>query len=395
MSAKKEGFDYFPFSVDLLDDEKLDILREEYGVVVNDVYISLLCLLYKKKGYYIPYETEAEKKDCVWFIYKRVRGGRYPVQQNAIPAVIESLVSQGLFSGRYFPKIITSERAQRTYYSATVERKADSLDINPEYWLLSKEDMEKLSKKHPYYLSCTHFSKSTDLDCKSTDLDCKSTDLPLKESKGNKSKYIPPNPLKEGGGISEDWKERFFNRFTLFERKNYKDDGVNYELLYQEFEKSAMLQKMFSFPKVIKLYENIVNGDFRDKDKPLLMSPTVQAANDRADRERFYAQRKQRAQAQADKALERAMRDSAFKQATHKLKWMQAELARAELNGDNDKLQELTRQQAILYNVRAGALKALGLTEEDLRPRWHCDKCEDSGFLKSGVACSCYEVGRQ
>lgn len=185
MSAKKEGLDYFPFSVDLLEDETLDILREDYGVVVNDVYISLLCLLYKKKGYYVPYETEKEKKDCVWFIYKRVRGGRYPVQQNAIPAVIESLVSQGLFSGRYFPKIITSERAQRTYYSATVERKADSLDIKPEYWLLSIEDMEKLSKKHPYYLSCTQISKSDDLKPKSDEMQPKSDEIPLKESKGN------------------------------------------------------------------------------------------------------------------------------------------------------------------------------------------------------------------
>ena len=185
MSAKKEGLDYFPFSVDLLEDETLDILREDYGVVVNDVYISLLCLLYKKKGYYVPYETEKEKKDCVWFIYKRVRGGRYPVQQNAIPAVIESLVSHGLFSGRYFPKIITSERAQRTYYSATVERKADSLDIKPEYWLLSIEDMEKLSKKHPYYLSCTQISNSTETQSNSTE-------MTVNERKGNNVlTYIP------------------------------------------------------------------------------------------------------------------------------------------------------------------------------------------------------------
>ena len=200
MSAKKEGLDYFPFSVDLLEDETLDILREDYGVVVNDVYISLLCLLYKKKGYYVPYETEKEKKDCVWFIYKRVRGGRYPVQQNSIPKVIESLVSQGLFSGRYFPKIITSERAQRTYYSATVDRKADSLNIKPEYWLLSIEDMEKLSKKHPYYLSCTQISKSDETQFKSDDLTTKESKV--KESKYNNT-HIPPISPK---GEWEDYK---------------------------------------------------------------------------------------------------------------------------------------------------------------------------------------------
>ena len=346
-------------------------------------------LLYKKKGYYIPYETEVEKKDCIWYIYKHVRGGKYSIKQNAIPAVIESLVSQGLFSGRYFPKIITSERAQRTYYSATVERKADSLNINQEYWLLSKADMEKLSKKHPYYLSCTHFSKSTDLDCKSTDLDCKSTDLSLKESKVKESKYITPNPLQGGG--SDVWKDRFFERYPVFEKKNYHDDGVDYEVLYREFEQSSTLQKMWSFPKVVKLYQQIANGDFRDKQQPAYVAPAVKAANDRADREQFYARRKNKAQAQADKALEKAMRNSEFKQATHRLSWMELELARAEVAGDRDKLQDLMRKKEILRNVRVSALKAVGLTEEDILPKWHCNKCSDTGYLPNGTACDCYK----
>ncbi len=152
MPAPKQGLDWFPFDVDLLDDEALDFLREQYGVVVNDIYVALLTLLYRKKGYYVPYETKKEKEDCVWYIYKRVRGGKYPVQQDAIPTVIEACVARQLFSGELYPKIITSERAQRTYYSATVDRKLESFDLRPEYWLLDDATMRKLSKKHPYYL---------------------------------------------------------------------------------------------------------------------------------------------------------------------------------------------------------------------------------------------------
>lgn len=181
----KEGLDYFSFDVDLLDNDDLDFLRERYGVVVNDVYIALLTLLYRKKGYYIPYETEAERKDCIWYIYKRVRGGKYPVQQELIPTVIEAIVAQRLFDRDHFNKIITSERAQKTYYKATVERKFESFDIRPEYWLLSDETMRKLSKTHPYYLFLHPESKSDEKRDKSDDYQSKSTEKPSKKSKVN------------------------------------------------------------------------------------------------------------------------------------------------------------------------------------------------------------------
>jgi hypothetical protein len=117
----------------------------------------------------------------------------------------------------------------------------------------------------------------------------------------------------------------------------------------------------------------------------------VKAANDRADRERFYAQRRNAAQAKADKMMERAMRDNEFKQATHKLSRMEFELARAEVNGDKDKLRELTRQQAILQSIITDSLKALGLTEKDLKPQWYCKKCSDTGYLPNGTVCDCYK----
>lgn len=184
----KEGLDYFSFDVDLLDNDNLDFLRDEYGVVVNDVYIALLTLLYRKKGYYIPYETEAERKDCIWYIFKRVRGGKHPVQQGLIPIVIEALVAQGLFDSNLFEKrndrcnkIITSERAQKTYYKATVERKFESFDIKPEYWLLNDETMRKLSKTHPYYIFLHSESKSDEKPSKSDE-------KLVKESKVNKTK---------------------------------------------------------------------------------------------------------------------------------------------------------------------------------------------------------------
>lgn len=173
----KEGIDYFSFDVDLLDDDDFDFLRESYGLIINDVYIGLLTLLYREKGYYVPYETEEDKEKCVWYLYKRVRGGKHSVQKESIPTVIEALVSRGKFSRSHYPKIITSERAQKTYYKATVERKIESFNIIPEYWMLNEETMRKLSKVHPYYLFLYPESKSDGNQSKSDGNQSKSDDL--------------------------------------------------------------------------------------------------------------------------------------------------------------------------------------------------------------------------
>lgn len=152
------GLKYFPFDVDLLDNEALDILREEYGMIVNSVYIALLCFLYKKFGYFIPYGTEKEKEECIWYIFKKVRGGKHSPSKETISQVIDACVARELFSRELYPKIITSKRAQAEFYRATVERK--SVPINKEIWLLDVKDMEELSKAHPYYLEVTHQDKS-------------------------------------------------------------------------------------------------------------------------------------------------------------------------------------------------------------------------------------------
>ena len=46
---------------------------------------------------------------------------------------------------------------------------------------------------------------------------------------------------------------------------------------------------------------------------------------------------------------------------------------------------------ANLNNMKSRALAKLGIEEELLVPQYQCPHCEDTGFLKSGVACNCYK----
>lgn len=233
------GLKYFPFDVDLLDDEALDFLRDKYGMIVNEVYIGLLSYLYKKYGYYIPYETEKDKEDCVWFIYKHIRGGKHSPDIKTVATVIEACVARELFSRELYPKIITSKRAQSTFYSCTAERK--SVPICQDIWLLSVSDMEKLSKKHPYFIELTSESKSGEKQDKSNDKPSKSSEKPLNKTKLNITSNEVINISQSAGAREEGFEERF----KAFCSKWDIDCGNYYSPLIAEldFEK---LDKAFS-----------------------------------------------------------------------------------------------------------------------------------------------------
>lgn len=254
MAPTKEGLDYFPFDVDLLDNDDLDFLREKYGVVVNDVYIALLTLLYRKKGYYVPYSTAKEREECIWYIHKRVRGGKYSIQQEVIPEVIEALVARGLFSGDHFSKIITSERAQRTYYSATVERKLESFNIKPEYWLLSDETMRKLSKKHPYYLFLRPESKSDEKPSKSNDYQDKSDEKSTKKSKVN----ITSNEV-----IEESKKEKIYISKKQSSEPPIREDGTYDMKEVEDWEKHRSHASLMDELHVTGQYREVLENFLR------------------------------------------------------------------------------------------------------------------------------------
>lgn len=143
----KVGLDYFLFDVDLVVDRKLRGVKSKYGYLGTMVYISLLSIIYKDKGYYIEYEDN--KDDVLWQL-SEILQGKYQPCQDTIAEVIDGLVACGLFSRDHYPKNITSKRVQRTYYRATVDRKM--VDIRDDIWLLTIEEMESLSAKHCYYL---------------------------------------------------------------------------------------------------------------------------------------------------------------------------------------------------------------------------------------------------
>ena len=141
----KQGIDYFPFDVELLSDRKLRRPKNKYGYLASVIYLALLCLIYKDKGYYLDY-SEDMREDIQLDVLEFLQGKFQPTTET-VGEVIEDLVACGLFSRDLFSKnIISSHRLQCTYYKATADRKAVNIDWNK--WLLKENEMRELCSRH-------------------------------------------------------------------------------------------------------------------------------------------------------------------------------------------------------------------------------------------------------
>ena len=141
----KQGIDYFPLDVDIFKDRKFHKIKGRYGHTGICIYLAILTLIYKDRGYYLDYSDE---EAVIYDIIDLLQGGRYTPKYDTILGAVADLVACGLFSGDHFKsKILTSERIQRHYYAATVER--EKIEIDESIWMLDISEMKKLSGRSP------------------------------------------------------------------------------------------------------------------------------------------------------------------------------------------------------------------------------------------------------
>lgn len=115
---------------------------------------------------------------------------------------------------------------------------------------------------------------------------------------------------------------------------------------------------------------------------------SVQEANARAERERFYALRRQEAQARLDRFLltvpDVVQLDRVI--AVNDIKVAKEELGKVQSNAARIKAANLRRDRAVL-------LERYGVREEQFDVKYHCicKKCSDTGACANGAACDCYQ----
>jgi hypothetical protein len=205
--------------------------------------------------------------------------------------------------------------------------------------------------------------------------------------------YPPYNPPTGDG--ERDFKAKFFSVYCQFKKFAGKDyPEIDFERLLDEFNRSSQLRKMFSWQVILGSYPAIIRGDFRDADKP---NPFA-GIDAKAARERWYAERRAKAEGQAESVLERFLQNEDFKRIHKRLNAIPCEIGKAEYQAENGdakaqkQLVKLTQEKARLTLQYRGIIERNDMTEEDLLPKWHCKKCQDTGYMTDDRMCDCYEV---
>lgn len=208
--------------------------------------------------------------------------------------------------------------------------------------------------------------------------------------KDNTPLFIPPQGEKKN-----DFADEFFKLYPRYvkDRAKMRVD-VDYKRLIEEFGKSKYLRSLYTVKQINEAYPLILNGDYRDKEKE---NPFA-GVEAKAARERWYAERKAKAENDANKVLERFLQNEEFKRIHKRLGALPCEIGKAEYQAENGdakaqkQLVKLTQEQNRLTMQYRGIIELNGMTEEDLLPKWHCRKCSDTGYLTDGRMCDCYEV---
>ncbi len=138
----KQGIDFFPFQLDLIEDRKFRRLRIQYGAVSVLVYLSLLCMIFRDKGYYLDY-NEKTRTDVIWEVLNDLRGKDAPPEET-IHNIIVGLAEAELFDPELFRAgKLTSRRIQTVYYRITCGRKEIKVDFS--IWVLEEAEMRAIS----------------------------------------------------------------------------------------------------------------------------------------------------------------------------------------------------------------------------------------------------------
>lgn len=109
----------------------------------------------------------------------------------------------------------------------------------------------------------------------------------------------------------------------------------------------------------------------------------------RADFERHHAVLHARAIETAEKNNALANADAAFREADRLHRRLEIEVAKAEVFAPL-RLPDLQAQLEAAAVARRAALDRLGISSEDLTPKWTCARCSDTGWLPDGRMCGCY-----
>lgn len=367
---QKKGISYFPMDVDFWADKKVKILRARYGSDGISIYLYLLCAIYRE-GYYIKCDEDMR------YIISDDLG----IKSETVEQVITYLAVRSMFDEQVYrsAEVLTSHGIQMRWQEA-VKARASKTPIKVEdYWLLTKEETSS-------FLKVAHFDdNSENYPLNSENYPLNSENYTTKKSKVNKSKLPPYNPPEGELGCVKSEKPKNYDKLSFLSHVSGRNtDGIDdrhidYSFLLEMERYSKRLKGAWSMRNIINSYNDIVAGKW--------LTEMEKEARDRdwnVERESWYARRRQEAEKKSETFLELVMERDGGKMYRQ---YRNSERILGKPNITEEERKTAEKEQLTFI----GYIRDIGLTMDDLKPKWHCMKCKDTGFDDAGKACDCYE----
>ena len=116
---RKNSFSYFSLDVDYYDDPAIQELFDEFGPIVELVYIRVLCLVFSSNGYYLKM-TAAQLSKVIYRSLKSPFGPKYTLVESIITHMAEySLLDKTLLSSG----VVTSHGIQIAFMNMSIRRR--------------------------------------------------------------------------------------------------------------------------------------------------------------------------------------------------------------------------------------------------------------------------------
>ena len=127
----KPGLDYFPLDVNFLQDRKVRRISCRHHAAGIAALTSLLCLIYKEKGYYVLWN-----KDTLFDIAQEAC-----CEEEEMQAIIDDCLSGGLFDTYIYKEygVLTSQAIQEQYHKIIIDsRRKYKLPLE-NFWMIKEE----------------------------------------------------------------------------------------------------------------------------------------------------------------------------------------------------------------------------------------------------------------
>lgn len=357
---KSEGFPYCQQDTDTFFDPKIRTLIARFGCDGYAVWDYIKQAAYREHGYYVEWDDDR----------RELASADLYISVEKLGMIEAYLLKRSLLLSKSFNGItvLTSHGIQARFQKMAKETKRTYI-FRKDIWVLSEAETLGF---------IFHTLEKNNSGIKADNSGINTLNSGIMRQKKSKVNNIPP--LSPNGG-REEGKERFFSAYPKLKGiDRLAQFVVDYDSLYQHFQKSEFLRSRFSEKWVIENYADIIAGVHDDK---------ASAEEQAKARAKWYRERRERAEEIAD--ANRAKAEERCGDIIREIKRLEITISKAEASGKEDSIRG---EAKALLNERdrlEKALAVIGLTESDLRPRYRCKKCNDTGFLPNGKPCDCYE----